>query len=46
MKTNQLMLYRPEVTVISGIQTRRMDARCGHTVEFFIVTHGGTGSNR
>jgi hypothetical protein len=46
MKANQLMLYRPEVTVISGIPTKRMNARCGLNVEFFIVAPGVKESDR
>jgi hypothetical protein len=40
------MLYRPIVFVICEIHTERINALCGHSVEFFIVTTDGTETNR
>jgi hypothetical protein len=39
------MLYSLEVAVISDINAKRINARCGHNVEFFIVTPDGTEFN-
>jgi hypothetical protein len=46
IKNDQLMLFRTNVAVVSEIYTVRINVRCGHNVEFFIVTLEGTESNR
>ena len=46
MKTNQFMLYRSKVAVLSEIHTKHINASFGNNVEFFIFTPNGTESNR
>jgi hypothetical protein len=42
----QFILYGSKVGVISEIHMKHVNARCGHNVELFSITHDGTGSSR
>jgi hypothetical protein len=46
MENDQLMLFRPNVAVVSEIYTVRINVRYEHNAELFIVTTEGTESNR